>query len=194
MHQESRLKSLGDLLAEMRHGDRDAAAELMRRYGDRLKRRVRGKLSSPVRRVFDSHDIFSTVGRRLDLYVSNGSFFARSEAELWALLARMIDHAVVDKARITQRYQRVEGDDAVVAQALLKQLESSGRDQELTIHQIDQLLGDDGDLINREILLLWSREFTFEQIAEMMGVDAAMVRQRWRRLRAHLREQLDDAA
>ena len=194
MEPQTHIKPLSALLSEMRSGDRDAAAELMRRYGDRLRRRVRGKLSSPVRRVFDSHDIFSTVGRRLDLYVSNGGFHASSEAELWSLLARMIDNAVVDKARIMRRSQRVEGDDAYVARALLKQLEASGDEAGLTIEQIDELLGGEGDLLNREILLLWSREFTFEQIAEVMGVESAMVRQRWRRLRARLREQLGDAA
>lgn len=187
-------QSLPELLARMREGDRDAAAELLRRYGDRLRRRVRGKLGSPVRRVFDSHDIFSTVGRRLDLYVRNGRFGAHSEAELWSLLARMIDHAVVDKARITQRYQRVEGDDVIVAQALLKQFEASGGAEEISVDQIDAMIGGEEDVLNREILLLWLREFTFEQIAEVMGVEPAMVRQRWRRLRNRLRERLEHAA
>ncbi|MFM9994440.1 MAG: hypothetical protein ACKVU4_01420, partial [Phycisphaerales bacterium] len=60
------------LLQRMRRGDRAAAGEFVNRYGSRLLRRIRSKLSQPMRRVFDSVDILSTLARRLDRFVSSG--------------------------------------------------------------------------------------------------------------------------
>ena len=62
-------ENVESLLRRMRNGDREAAAQFITRYEDRIRRRIRGKLNPSVRRLFDSQDIFSTIGRRLDQYV-----------------------------------------------------------------------------------------------------------------------------
>src|SRR5262245_43990251 len=71
-----------ELLARMRAGDRQAAAVFITRYESKIRRRVRGKLSLSMRRIFDSQDIVSTLGRRLDLYVRSGKLEAQSEQQL----------------------------------------------------------------------------------------------------------------
>ena len=56
-------------LDRMRRGDRVAAAVFITRYSSRIHRRISGKLSPGMRRVFDTQEIFSTFGRRLDQLV-----------------------------------------------------------------------------------------------------------------------------
>ena len=70
------------LLQQMRAGDRGAAAVFVTRYGSRIRRRIRGKLSRAMRRIFDSQDILSTLGRRLDSFVHSGGVQATSEAAI----------------------------------------------------------------------------------------------------------------
>ena len=67
---------LDTLIARMRAGDRAAAAAFITQYGDRVRRRVSGKLSPAMRRLFDSQEIMSTVARRLDHCVSGGELAA----------------------------------------------------------------------------------------------------------------------
>jgi hypothetical protein len=69
------------LLARMRAGDRDAAAAFVTRYGTRIRRRLRGKMSPSIRRLFDSQELMSTVARRLDAFVRSGRLAAVSEGQ-----------------------------------------------------------------------------------------------------------------
>ncbi len=65
-------RELPALLDRVRGGDREASAEFISRYGPRIRRRVRGKLSPAMRRLFDSQEILATVARRLDQMVASG--------------------------------------------------------------------------------------------------------------------------
>ena len=47
----------GDLLARWRAGDADAAAEIFRRYADRLIALARGRLSAKLARRIDPEDV-----------------------------------------------------------------------------------------------------------------------------------------
>ena len=85
-----------ELVRRMRSGDRDAAAEFISRYDSRIRRRIRGKLGPAMRRLFDSQDIVSTLGRRLDLYVRSGRLEAVSGDQLWSLIMKMAEHGVID--------------------------------------------------------------------------------------------------
>ena len=60
---------LDSLVSRMAAGDREAVGTFLSLYGPMIRRRVRGKLRMSVRRLFDSQDILSTVGRRLDTIV-----------------------------------------------------------------------------------------------------------------------------
>src|SRR5690606_928250 len=91
-------------------------------YGSRIRRRIRGKLGPSMRRLFDSQEILSTLGRRLDIYVRDQKLDATEENQLWTLVFRMAENAMVDKTRIYQRLQSVEGSDSVFAHDLLARL------------------------------------------------------------------------
>ncbi|MFT3684395.1 MAG: hypothetical protein QM783_05610 [Phycisphaerales bacterium] len=98
----SETPSVKTLLEAMGRGERQAAAEFVMRYGPLIRRRVRGKLRPSMRRLFDSEDILSTLGRRLDNHIHGGSFEPRSETELWSLVYAIAERSVVEKAKTAQ--------------------------------------------------------------------------------------------
>lgn len=180
------------LLARMRAGDRQAAALFLSNYGDLIRRRVRGKLGASVRRMFDSLDILSTVGRRFDRYVRDGKLQAVDEPQLWSLLFRMAEAAVVDKVRAVKRLQLAEGEDGPIARELLARIDSAERGgasgADIVLERALGALPFDED---RSILTLWLADWPLFRIAEALGTTPAAVRQRWRAIRELLREKLD---
>ncbi len=178
------------LLARMRAGDRDAAAAFLVNYGDLLRRRVRGKLGASVRRMFDSLDILSTIGRRFDRYVRDGKLQALDEPGLWALLFRMAEAAVIDKVRVVKRLQVAEGEDSPVARELLARMsvaENGHADAggpEIVLEKALAALKTDDD---RTILTLWLADWPLFRIAEAMGSRPVDVRLRWQTIREHLK-------
>ncbi|MBT8484574.1 MAG: hypothetical protein HKO59_06180 [Phycisphaerales bacterium] len=171
------------LLRRMRADDREAAATFITRYGSRIRRRIRWKLHPRVRRVFDSQDILSTVGRRLDQYVGAGRLEAQSGGELWALVFRMASRAVIDKGRVFQRLHRAEAEDSPFARQMLERLEAEPASKDDTIaHALDACeTGSD-----RQILSLWLQGHELTEIADELGTEPAIIRKRWQRLRARL--------
>lgn len=180
-----------ELLRRMRGRDREAAFRFVEQFGDLIRRRVRGKLNSGMRRIFDSQEILSTVGRRLDRYVMQGQLHADSEPQLWSLLFRMIDAALVDKARTYRRLRRVEGEDSEFASRLLGRMQERDRQSEdggeIELEAAFRSLRSD---VDREVLALWLNDVPHARIAEEISSTPDAVRQRWRSIREHLRAQI----
>ncbi len=180
-----------ELLTRMRAGDRDAAAAFLANYGDLIRRRVRGKLGASVRRMFDSMDILSTIGRRFDRYVRDGKLQAVDEPQLWSLLFRMAEAAVIDKVRIVKRLQVAEGEDGAIARELLIRIEAAERSEsdgaDIILERALASLRSDDD---RTILTLWLADWPLFRIAEAMGIAPAAARQRWHSIRLLLKEKL----
>lgn len=175
----------------MREGDREAAADFITRYGDRIRRRVHGKLGSSMRRLFDSLDILSTLGRRLDLYVMNGRLRAATEAQLWALVFQMADNALVDKTRLFKHLQSVEGEDGTFANLFADRLRAAEQERgggvdvevEQCIHMLDCA-------VDRRILALWLSGEPHTQIAHHVDLAPTAVRKRWESIKHRLRDRL----
>ncbi|MCZ6835323.1 MAG: ECF-type sigma factor [Planctomycetota bacterium] len=178
-----------NLLQRMRDGDREAAALFITGYDNRIRRRIRGKLNPAMRRLFDSQDILSTVGRRLDQYVSAGSLEANNERQLWALVFRMALNAVIDKSRMYRRLQRAEGPDSLVAQEILRRLRHADQNLhggfEIELELALDLFSDD---IDREILFQWLNGFRLNEIARSIDMAPTGVRKRWQKIRERLQE------
>ncbi len=184
-------RRIDQLLERMRAGDREAAAEFITSYASRVRRRVRGKLGAGMRRLFDSQEILSTVGRRLDLYVRDRRLRADGEGQLWSFIFTMANNALLQKARVFNRLKAVEGTDGQFAHELLARLqdvEDRTAGAELELDRVLQSLPDSSD---REILSMWLLGQSHCQIAEEMGVGHACVRKRWQRIREHLRERIE---
>lgn len=181
-------RRIDQLLIRMRAGDRDAAAEFITSYASRVRRRIRGKLGSDMRRLFDSQEILSTIGRRLDLYVRDCRLEATEEGQLWAFIFTMANNALIQKARVFQRLKTVEGSDGRFAQELLARLEEVEREQSSSAElEIDKALQSLDDSVDREILSMWLHGRHQNQIAEEIGVSHACIRKRWQRIRERLR-------
>ena len=179
------------LLQQMRDGNRSAAAEFVTRFGYRIRRRIRQKLSPAMRRIFDSQDILSTLGRRLDMFVRSRSVGATSEAQLWALVYRMAENAVIDKARVFRRLEEVEAEDGAFAHDLLRRLrtaEDRARDgAEIEIGAVMDFIEDP---IDRQILHLWLLGNRHLVIAEFVELAPTAVRKRWQEIRYKLHDRL----
>lgn len=182
---------LADLVQRMRLGDRQAAAEFMIEYGPLLRRRVRGKLGAAMRRLFDSQEILSTVGRRLDRYVRVGGLEADSPGQLLQLVFRMAEGAVIDKIRVFQRLERVEGEDSQFAQEVSSRLQDADNDQsDGAVISLDGALRTLTSDIDRQILTMWLNGIQHSVIAWDLGMTPAAVRQRWKTIRDRLKESL----
>jgi RNA polymerase sigma-70 factor (ECF subfamily) len=88
------------LLARIRAGDQEAAADLLRRYEPQVRRLIRVRLTDPqLRRVFDSADIFQSVLGKFFVKVLEGRYDPQEPGELLRLLATMASHKIIDQAR-----------------------------------------------------------------------------------------------
>jgi DNA-directed RNA polymerase specialized sigma24 family protein len=191
-HQSLEPSSVGSLLQAMARGERQAAAEFVIRYGPQIRRRVRGKLRVSMRRLFDSQDILSTLGRRLDGYVHRGNFEARSEGELWSLVFTIAERSVVEKARI---WQTLSENESGVARDLAQRgdVTVDAQNQESDPDgEFEQLLGCIPVETDRQIARLWSMGRTSDVIATELGLSPEQVRQRWCRTRDRLRERFKE--
>jgi DNA-directed RNA polymerase specialized sigma24 family protein len=177
----------------MRRGDREAAATFVMRYGSRIRRRIRGKLSPSVRRIFDSQDVLSSVSRQLDRMIAAGRLTAANEDQLWSLIHEIANHVVIDKARVLNALKRTDGEDGALARSMLSRLHAGGRDgadDDLGI--VEEALRLTPDEVDREILLLWLHGTQLEQIAVSLEMKPATVRKRWQMIRERLTESLSD--
>jgi DNA-directed RNA polymerase specialized sigma24 family protein len=184
---------LPGLLGLMRRGDREAAATFVVRYGTRIRRRIRGKLSPSIRRIFDSQDVLSSVSRQLDRMIAAGRLAAANEEQLWSLIHEIANHVVIDKARVLNALKRTDGEDGALARSMLSRLHAAGRDgTDDGLGIVEEALRLTPDEIDREILLLWLHGTQLEQIAVSLDMKPATVRKRWQMIRERLTESLAD--
>lgn len=174
-----------ELIALIRSGDREAAAEILTRYRPLIRQRCRAQIGAALNSVTDSEDLWSTVARRVDTAIVRGATSFKTESAFWAFVSKLIRNAVIDRSRVLARLNRVADDDAPFAAILRERLE----------HELDAL--DSGVLAaaidaiessrDREILTQWLCERTHGQIAESLGMTEAAVRVRWHEIRQRLR-------
>lgn len=180
---------LDDLLMRMRSGDRQAAAEFVSRFGPRIRRRIRGQLAPAMRRLFDSQDILSTLGRRLDTWIAAHRLEAVTAPQLWALVFRIADHAMIEKARVFRALEAREGEDSPFARTILGRLRQREREEpDGAVIEIDRAIGSLDDATDREILSLWLMGNQHKHIAMTVGLQAPTVRKRWEKIRGRLRD------
>jgi len=181
------------LLRRMQTGDRAAAAEFLMRYESRIRRRIRGKIGSDVRRIFDSLDIVSTLGRRFDYYVMSGQLRAATADECLGLLFTIADHALIDKARVVAQLEEIEGEDSEFAHQMAMRLRDAERKRigmHIEIEACMRLLADAQD---KRILSLWLTGEPHSNIAEYVSLPVTAVRKRWQEIKKILRERLAPA-
>lgn len=182
--------ALTGLIDRMNRGDREAAGAFLARYGPLIRRRIRGKMYSSLKRVADTGDILSTLSRRLDLYVLNGRFMCRTEDELWSLINTIAERSTVEKARILNSINRLEREDGPLARKVQEAFDGAQSGSGAVELAWDDLMAHVVDPIDREIAFHWTLGCGHAEIATIVGLSPAAVRKRWERVKAMLREKL----
>jgi len=93
-------RDLNILFADLRAGNAQAAAEVVRRYEPYLRHVIRLRLTDPsLRRVFDSLDICQSVLGEFFVRLADGRFQFQDPGRLRALLVTMAFNKLIDRAR-----------------------------------------------------------------------------------------------
>ena len=185
MMQPEDLDRLGadELRERIRTGDREVIAAFVIRNGPVIRRRAAGRLGSRMRRLFDSQEILSTVLRRIDDYIKRGHLSVESEAQLMKLMLQMTSAAVVDKARISRRLERVEGPQ----RQRRPESEEAGGEQTDPGVVVDEAFKAMDKEVDRDILWMWLSDVPQAVMADLLCESPEYVRKRWQRIRERLR-------
>lgn len=81
-----------ELMARWRDGDQQAAAELVRRYTERLLALARSRISAPLARHIDPEDVLQSAYRSFFVGTRDGRYVLRRSGDLWRLLAAITLH------------------------------------------------------------------------------------------------------
>jgi RNA polymerase sigma factor (sigma-70 family) len=115
----------GDLIARWRAGDQEAAAELFRRYVDRLIALARSRLSAKLARRVDPEDVVHSAYRSFFAGAQAGRFDVQRGGDLWRLLVAMTLHKLYRQVRRNQQQKRaVEREQSFGSEESLGGLES----------------------------------------------------------------------
>jgi RNA polymerase sigma-70 factor (ECF subfamily) len=98
------------MMARVRAGDAEAAAELVRRYEPQIRRIVRLRMTDPrLRRVLDSMDVSQSVLANFFVHAALGELDLERPEQLLTLLATMTRNKVRDHARRQYALRRDQG-------------------------------------------------------------------------------------
>ena len=174
-----------ELLERIRQGDRQAAAEFVARSAPLIRRRFRGKIARSLRTLFDSDDLLATISRRLDDLVRRRELTATSEAQLWALLARLATNSVSEHARHDLRGNPDPG--ASRPTPLSAGSHEMKPDAAVLEPLLEQCLAELSSEIDQRTLRMRLEQRTHAQIAASEGVSVETARKRWQRVRSTVR-------
>src|SRR5262249_30350304 len=114
---------------------------------------------------------------------------AATAPQLWALVFRIADRALIEKARVFRALEAREGEDSPFARQVLQHLERNERAQpDGALIEIDRAMGCLSDAVDRDILSLWLMGNQHKHIADSVGLAPTAVRQRWVKIRDRLRD------
>ncbi len=147
-----------------------------------------------MRRVFDSEDIFSTVCRRLDEFVTSGLVRATSVPEMLSLIQAIAQRSVIDKARIVERLMRVEAEDGPLAYEMLQRAGSSELSDVQFQGNIERWASRLNSPMDRLILFHWLWGEPQAVTATHLGISHDLVRKRWQLIRERLKQIMTEEA
>src|SRR5216684_1879066 len=98
-----------DLIARLRAGDAQAAAEFVRHYEPVIRSRIRVWLrmqDARLRRLFDSMDICQSVLASFFVRAASGQFDLEQPEQLLGLLVQMARHKLANQVQMQQAQRR----------------------------------------------------------------------------------------
>jgi RNA polymerase sigma factor (sigma-70 family) len=176
-HRLNAYKPNAELVARLRGGDPQAAAELFTQYARRLTGLAEQQLSRKLAARLDGADVVQSVFRTFFRRCAAGEFRIDSSAELWRLLVTI----TVQKARAYGRKHtaavrdvaaEAQGGGASLADAVAH--EPGPADAAALVDQIEDLLRGLPDLY-RDVLQLRLEGHTVSDAADRLGVSRRTV-------------------
>jgi RNA polymerase sigma factor (sigma-70 family) len=183
---------MDDVLGRISSGDHEAAAEFVRSHEALIRRRMRHKLGSALRRTVDSEDLVSTLSRRLYVYMTSTRIEARSREQLVSLLMVIAERSVNDKLRALRRAEHDTGPEARW-RAIVRERTQTPQASDRAAPGMDEALAALDSDVDREITRMWLRGMDHAEISVALGISHAAVRKRWERIRAKLRRTFEAA-
>ncbi len=183
--------SFRDLIARVRGGDEQAAAELVRRYEPAIRRAVRFRLTDPqLRRTCDSLDVCQSVLLSFFVRAASGQYDLDTPEQLLRLLTTMARNKLLNQAR----HQRAARRDGLQQVTSLEGVElpdnepGPGRQAEARelLREVHQRLSPE----ERQLVELRNQGKDWNAIAAELKGNAATLRQKLHRALARLTREL----
>lgn len=172
------------LLAQVRGGDRDAAAKFAIAFFPELRARIRHRIPGSIRREIDSEDAAASAARRLDEAVATGRMRTVTEETLSAFLASSALHSIQDRARSIRARTSRERRRSVPAATPAPNV---GAEEPWSLLSASSISAED-----RELLRLLGAGLGYRAIAAAVGMTESHVRKRVSRARHNLENIVHD--
>jgi DNA-directed RNA polymerase specialized sigma24 family protein len=186
-------RGVAALLSRFQEGDTDAVGDFVHRYGPVIRAHYRRRIGRSMQRLVDSQDLLSTIARRLCQRVSSRRVRASDRHQLWTLVFRIGDGALVDRIRILSRLRSLEGDSEFVhllRGRLDRPGDSSGNEfAEELAGMLDSLHTE----TDKTLLVMWLHGMPLAEAGAEFGLTPPAARKRWERIRHALRARLEEA-
>lgn len=101
------------LLARASHGDDDAMATLLQKYGPQVRRRITGRIADRFRSAFDEDDVMQVT--YLEAFLRTDSFAPKGVGGFVAWLTRIAENNLRDAVKELQRAKRPPREKRVTA-------------------------------------------------------------------------------
>jgi RNA polymerase sigma-70 factor (ECF subfamily) len=182
----------GKLLAGVRDGDEQSAAELVARFEGIVRRRARRLLGPALRVHLDSVDIAQSVNRTLLIGLRRAAFSISTPEELTRLALTLVRRKVARHWRKHKREAQCRTalvpTDFALSEAAngtnFAEVDAPTQLEEMVRQVLDQLEG-----LDRQLMELRLEGFTTAEAAHKLGVSAGLLRSRLSRLRKRLSDQ-----
>jgi DNA-directed RNA polymerase specialized sigma24 family protein len=154
-----------------------------------LQAAARRKLTNRARSVHDSHDVASSVLRRIDQLASEGRLDSFSDEEVLHFALTIAANQAVSRTRAMERLAAQTGEDSTYATLLRQRIDVCIDDERATM-LLYRIALSIADAESRELFLLRFKGLTFQIIGQVMNINPDAARQRWITLRRTLEAQL----
>jgi RNA polymerase sigma factor (sigma-70 family) len=182
--------AFGDLIARVRQGDDQAAAELVRRYEPAIRRAVRFRLTDPrLRRTCDSLDICQSVLASFFVRAASGQYDLHSPEQLLRLLTTMARNKLLNQARQEQAARR---DNRLVNNDLAQHELAATTPSPPQQAEVRELLAEVQRRLSpeeRQLVELRNQGHDWNSIAALLGGNAVALRQKLHRALERLSRQ-----
>ena len=174
--------AFGDLIARVRQGDDQAAAELVRRYEPAIRRAVRFRLTDPrLRRTCDSMDVCQSVLASFFVRAASGQYDLESPEQLLRLLTTMARNKLLNQARQEHAARR---DNRLVTDDIARHEVATGAPSPPQQVEAREMLAEVQRRLTpeeRELVDLRNQGHDWNSIAALVGGNAAALRQKLHR-------------